>query len=615
MPLTADPSKNLTFQCPQCQTRLKAQESFIGKRVACPKCQAKVLVPGIRASSNDDDDWLALDAPSLAIPESVVPLPEDLWTDDHEELAANDRETGVRGESRRDPTADSIAAGSEDLELAPSTSRMDASTRRPQSEGVGASVNPNVDAAVGPAVSSTESSIGARRSVFDDDLPDLMPLEEPPSPQSPNGAFDGLPPPATPAAASPLVPSPVRGSVSKGSPPMGSPPKGSPPATSKPSAGAAGGAGGLKGSLEQLSREEAALKEYFQPPSDDTFSFPCKVCGTLLEAKVSRVGKNTRCPDCHSELPVPAPKPKKKAPEIRLDDNVADVRFAPVEAKGKVDEASEKAKTKQILDKARVEMERERKEIEPVSVSFDTKRWLGLVFGFLRDRGIAILTGILCMVTAIWFYAVDLVDHQEMGKIQIQLLKLLLFAVLGLPILTLIGMTSLAIIPMAANRASKVEEWPFSRWSEYAGEIMMLLVAVVIAAIPGLLMMGFFISISAPAFVGLTVIFLSIWGLLPLILLGMMSNGFVTQPFSKEVFQSIGAKQDAWGAMYFQTGFVFVLLLVLFGIARMTPSWSSAILGICFPVMCFMIVNQYGVLAGRISDVTGLGYEGDFSDD
>ncbi|MBM3966720.1 MAG: hypothetical protein FJ308_16895, partial [Planctomycetes bacterium] len=205
-----------------------------------------------------------------------------------------------------------------------------------------------------------------------------------------------------------------------------------------------------------MSREEAALSEYFQPLSDDTFSFPCKVCGTLLEAQVSRVGKKTRCPDCHSELSVPPPKPKKKAPEIRLDDNVADVRFAPMETKGKVDEEAEKAKTKLILDKARVEMERERKEIEPVSVSFDTKRWLGLVFGFLRDRGVAILTGILCMVTSIWFYAVDLVEHQEMGVIQIQLLKLLLFAVLGLPILTLIGMTSLAIIPMAANRARKV---------------------------------------------------------------------------------------------------------------------------------------------------------------
>lgn len=589
MPLTSDPSKNLTFQCPQCQTRLKAQESFIGKRVACPKCQAKVLVPGIKASSHDDEDWLSLDTPSLAIPESVVPLPEDLWKDDE----------GLGVVAIDDPGADGSAL---------TMSSRDEASERPQSDGSDASINPSPGSS--PAVSPSESSVATRRSVFDDDLPDLMPLEESPSSQSPNQSFDGLPPPETPSAALPLKPAPIRGSAPKG--PV---PKGSAAATSKPSGGGADGAGALKGSLEQLSREEAALKEYFQPPSDETFSFPCKVCGTLLEAKVSRVGKNTRCPDCHSELPVPAPKPKKKPQEIRLDENIADVRFAPVEAKGKVDAEAEKAKTKQILDKARVEMDRERKEIEPVSVSFDTKRWLGLVFGFLSDRGIAILTGILCMVTAIWFYAVDLVDHQEMGKIQIQLLQLLLFAIFGLPILTLIGMTSLAIIPMAANRASKVEEWPFSRWSEYAGEIVMLLVAVVAAALPGLLMMGFLVSIRAPAFVGLAVIFLSIWGLLPLILLGMMSNGFVTQPFSKEVFKSIGAKQDAWGAMYFQTGFVFLLLLVLFGIARMTPSWSSALLGICFPVMCFMIVNQYGVLAGRISDVTGFGYEGDFSDD
>jgi len=508
------------------------------------------LVPGIKASSNDDDDWFALDAPSAAIPESVVALPEDLWTDSNR--ADDNRADDNRADDQR---ADDDAA-----------------------EKGAAAAGPVVSAGLSPAVSPSESPVAARRSVFDDDLPDLMPFEQPAAPQAPSLSLDGLPPPATP--------------------------------TSKPSAG---GAGKLQGSLEQLSREEASLSEYFQPPSEDMFSFPCKVCGTLLEAKVSRVGKKTRCPDCHSELPVPAPKPKKKPQEIRLDENVADVRFAPVDAKGKVDEGAEKAKTKQILDKARLDMERERKEIEPVSVSFDTKRWFGLVFGFLRDRGIAILTGILCMVTAIWFYAMDLVEHQEeMGKIQIQLL---LFAVLGLPILTLIGMTSLAIIPMAANRASKVDEWPFSRWSEYAGEIMMLLIAVVIASVPGLLIMGFLTSISAPVFVGLAVIFLSIWGLLPLILLGMMSNGFVTQPFSKEVFKSMGSKQESWGAMYFQTGFVFVMLLVLFGIARMTPSWTSAFLGICFPVMCFMIVNQYGVLAGRISDVTGLGYEGDFSDD
>lgn len=526
-------------------------------------------MPGIKASSNDDEDWFALDAPTLDSSESVIPLPEDLWTEEHGEVERGEVE---RTDGGNGGSSDSIAEV------------------------------PEISA---PAAPSPKKSL-AGRSVFDDDLPDLMPLEESSASQSPNLppnlSLDGLPLPVTPSTKSPVTSSPVRGAAPKG--PM--------PPTSKPSAG---GAGTLQGSLEQLSRDDATLHEYFKPPSDETFSFPCKVCGTLLEAKVSRVGKKTRCPDCHSELPVPAPKQKKKPQEIRLDENVADVRFAPVDAKSKVDEVAEKAKVKQTLDKARLETERERREIDPVSVSFDTKRWLGLVFGFLRDRGIAILTGILCLVTAAWFYTVDLVEHQEMNLIQIQLIKLALFVVLGIPILTIIGMTALAIIPMAANRLSKVDEWPFSRWSEYAGEIMMLFIAVVIAAVPGLLMMGFLSSIRAPAFVGLAVIFLSIWGVLPLVLLSMMSNGFVTQPFSKEVFKSIGPKQDAWGAMYFQTGFVFVVLLVLFGIARMTPSWTSALLGIFFPVLSFMIVNQYGVLAGRISDVTGLGYEGDFSDD
>ena len=95
----------------------------------------------------------------------------------------------------------------------------------------------------------------------------------------------------------------------------------------------------------------------------------------------------------------------------------------------------------------------------------------------------------------------------------------------------------------------------------------------------------------------------------------MIDNGQVVNPFSKSVLQSISAKPEAWGAMYFQSGFAYVLLLILLGVARMTGPVSTAVLGALLPLSCFFIANQYGVLAGRISDVTELGYEGDFSED
>ena len=39
-----------------------------------------------------------------------------------------------------------------------------------------------------------------------------------------------------------------------------------------------------------------------------------------------------------------------------------------------------------------------------------------------------------------------------------------------------------------------------------------------------------------------------------------------------------------------------------------------AVAGFLFPWFLCFLANQYGVLAGRVSDVTELGYEGDFSE-
>jgi hypothetical protein len=40
-----------------------------------------------------------------------------------------------------------------------------------------------------------------------------------------------------------------------------------------------------------------------------------------------------------------------------------------------------------------------------------------------------------------------------------------------------------------------------------------------------------------------------------------------------------------------------------------------AVFGLLFPLGLFFVANQYGILAGRISDITNLGFEGDFSQD
>jgi hypothetical protein len=371
----------------------------------------------------------------------------------------------------------------------------------------------------------------------------------------------------------------------------------------------------LRGSLEQMSRDEAALREYFQPPDDESFSFPCKVCGTLLYSEVSRVGSMTRCPDCHSQFSVPAKPAKKIKQEMRLDDNVADVKLAPIDSPNIRESTLTPNKTKEILDKASVAVEQERQEIDPVTVNFDGKRWIRLILGFLRDPGLIFATVVLGIVSAVWLYSVHAVGDAEMNATLRAVIRTGLFLVFLVPIGWTILMCMLAIIPMAADQLKRVESWPFARMFETFGEVMMIVISVALASVPGGIMASTLSTLTGVTFISAVLVMLSIWAFTPIFLLAMIDNGRITGAYSKEVIQSISLKQDAWAAMYFQSGGAFALLTVLIGIARMTAPAASALLGAMLPLICFFIANQYGILAGRISDVTELGFEGDFSED
>jgi len=171
------------------------------------------------------------------------------------------------------------------------------------------------------------------------------------------------------------------------------------------------------------------------------------------------------------------------------------------------------------------------------------------------------------------------------------------------------------IIPMAANRLRRVEDWPFGRFGEAIGEVWIMLSAIVMAAIPAGILATMLSWGGVPLIVREILILISIWGLTPFLLLSMIENNAVSQPFSKIIFDSVTPRADAWGAMYFQTGLAIACLFVLYAIAAMTSPVMTAVFGFLFPAGLFLIANQYGVLAGRISDITNLGFEGDFSED
>ena len=110
-------------------------------------------------------------------------------------------------------------------------------------------------------------------------------------------------------------------------------------------------------------------------------------------------------------------------------------------------------------------------------------------------------------------------------------------------------------------------------------------------------------------------VLLGIWGITPILLLSMIDNNSIFEPYSKAVLNSIKSRPEAWGAMYMQTAMAMLALFLFMLLTSLQSPVGDFILGFALPLFCFFVINQFGVLAGRISQVTDMGFEGDFSDD
>jgi len=472
-------------------------------------------------------------------------------------------------------------------------------------------------------LSSSESSTSnykplktpSGKSLFDDDLPDLQPFDEQSSasnekttkPKSPSAANKSAS--AKPSLDLPDIALPDLDLSDIPLAPLESPK----PKTTKSKSGKTPI---LSGSLEELSLESPALVGPLDATVDEEFSFPCKLCGSLLCSSRSRVGHQIRCPDCYSEFSIPSPPQKKKKVDVKLDPEVASVTFAPIDSLSVHGTNSSSEKTKEILDRAEQTMESEREEYQDLSGSFDTKRWMGFLFGFLKDPLVVTAAIGLGFVAGFWlFFMAVMGTWVKLEGAQVLIAQLAILCVFGIPIFGAICMCGIGILTMAANRASRVAEWPFMKMSESIGECMMVLAAVIAASIPGGILGAVFSSMNAHPSIPFAFIMLGIWAITPILLLCMIDTSSIFQPYSKAVFQSIKIRAEAWGAMYMQTGMAFggfFMLMVLTGTA---PPVGDFVLGLSLPFFCFFLFNQYGVLAGRISDVTEMGFEGDFSGD
>ncbi|MCE2800287.1 MAG: hypothetical protein LW724_12075 [Planctomycetaceae bacterium] len=509
-----------------------------GSRIDCPKCHAKVLVPGILSNANstsDDDQWFSLEAPETAAPE-------------------------------------------------------ESATEKSSTEK-----------------KSSTSSDDPPRSLFDEDLPDLIPMQDPPSvPNLPNPNSATANSTAASQSARSNSRTNTRSEQALREALSGSEDLFEDPADSQKHSGA-----------KPSQTRPSAGKPATAKTSNAEYSVSCKVCKSLISVRESKAGTQVKCPDCHSMILIPPPPVKKAPADIKIDELEAAVQLAPVEGNNPRIVSRASVNTKDILSKASQDLERERREIQDVKGAFDSKEWLSRNFGFLSDRRLVLALLALSLATTVVYYLQGLVSHSAESTLQtlLQTLRHPLLMALTFPIQLAIFILAVAVIPKSANRVKLIEPWPFfHNLKDYLGPASVgFAVFLLLGVLAGLLSSSLSV-IKVPTLLQDAFAQMLVWGCLPIIYLSMLESQSYTKLFSASIFKSISVKPDAWGAMYMQSAIAWVMYFVFWQIGIVKGPAISMLAGFVYPWYICFVANQYGVLAGRISDVTDLGYEGVFAE-
>lgn len=534
----------IEFQCPGCAKRLKAGPTFSGKRVKCPQCGNPVQVPELPPKIAIEDDWLSLDAPVL---EDSTKLPTKPFVPKHSPLPSDAKPAAAKPAAPKPAAAKPtdakrpVAASADEQAAAP-----ELRLAREQS-----AAKPAAEPAAEPAL---------RKSMFDDDLPDLAELESTnKKPHSVTDIFqlEGL---------DDLV----------ASAPPARPVKPPPPPEPK--------------------------------PSEIDYRIVCRTCGTAMHVKLDRVGKKVNCSDCHSTFVVPPPPPgwQSKKKKIEIQDDGFDMPLAaPAVPQSANTLDSQRTSASEYLDKAKQELDDD--EIENLyQGDFDTIGFMNRTFGFLMDPsalGLLVLYGF--MSSALFAVAqfsktkVDGGGFEGGGYLLVLFILVSVFAaIISMPMLS----AGLALLEAVANRQRRVEEWPSFNVFDNFGEIMVVLIALVGSLLPGMLVGGLVGRSGGAEWLILTGMMGTCFLLFPVLLLSMLDNGSPFQPISGAVITSIPQVPEAWGGYYLKTAMAFGATTVMCYIMLGRSALLSAIVGFFIPVLLFFVCQQLGSLADAISE-------------
>jgi DNA-directed RNA polymerase subunit RPC12/RpoP len=562
----------LGIQCPQCGKQLRAGGSLSGKRVKCPSCGTRFMVPGpdnlAEKSPVDPDDWLSLDAP--AISDIDRRQQESAAIKAQRDAAAKNRQAQLSPRKSDSRTANQPTRGT------PPTTDGRHSGEQPDGDDDFRLAPLERNAPPKPFAQPT----GTKPSIFDDDLPELAEI---------------------------TGQAPVRPSVKRLLEIEAEDVEGRPHGKSAPPNREG------KTTPRRVSQNPAQPVGKTVRPSldavDETaadYRVTCSVCGTAQYVARSAQGMKIKCPDCHSSFRAPPPREEKKSkPRIELSDE--ELPLAPTQDHWQKAEAdSQRSRTTAMLERAKRELTED--EVERLyDEDFDTAGFVQRSMGLLFDPvAVGLMLG-YGAVFAIVFAAVQfgLMNSENgfgRGALLIGFVVAPLAGVLfGMPMLS----SALALLESVANRQPQVKEWPGFNVFDHFGDMLAIAAALLLSSLPGGLL-GLFVF-SEGDFADrmrLIMAMISIYALFPIILLSILDNGSLTQPISESVLRSIRPAAEAWGAYYLKT-FILFATAALAWLLLLGPTNHPAIVaiaGFLLSPLVFFTFQQLGALADGISE-------------
>lgn len=619
------------FQCPKCGKRLKAGAAFAGRRVKCPKCSQPVSVPGERQSApppagsvdpspvsvdpskaansplqaaplksvpvvSADDDWLNLGGPAIAdLSERQQAVEENKLSKERERVARRNKE------QQRQLRAPQVTA--ESLEQA-SQQRLRGQQPLPSGGGRVEDLEDDLpglapvhaegkSTARGSAKSPAAGQPEVKRSIFDDDLPELSELHAP----TPSKSADKL------LANHAGIELSELDNLSTLVPDLGSVPavrgKSSGKTAARP-AGKSTGQSGLPALFDDKQADGGAEDK------DPEYRIECKACGTAQYVRLSLQGKKIKCPDCYLEFKIPPPPPgwssKKKA---KLQLTGEDIPLSAAEELNHAEVLqSQRTRTAQMLQKAKQQVSED--DLDSLyDGDFDTAGFVQRTFGFFKDPvAVAHVIGygfVFAGLFALGQFAANNLESTD-GR------RLLLLTVIGAPLAGMLFALpmlngGLALLESVANRQKRVSEWPGFNLFDNAGDIAAITIALLAALMPGYLIGSWLSGEGAGAGrIQIGGMMVTTFALFPILLLSMLDNGSVFAPLSNSVFRSLSEAAEAWGGYYLKTLIAFSGTMLLWLLLLGKHEALAAAAGFLLPLLVFFTCQQMGALADAIGE-------------